>query len=97
MVYRLPTGRYWRSGPFQLFILALAATGLMLGAAVSERRRLALALADSEGRRTKSRLRMAVNLEAGDQAYLQRADTPGPRLTGNEPRQQRALPTRGIW
>jgi two-component system sensor kinase FixL len=37
---------------FQLFMLALAATGLMLGAVVSERRRLGLALADSEGRRT---------------------------------------------
>jgi PAS domain S-box-containing protein len=31
---------------------SLAATGLMLGAVVSERRRLALALTDSEGRRT---------------------------------------------
>jgi two-component system sensor kinase FixL len=37
---------------FQLFMFALAATGLMLGAVVSERRRLALALVDSEGRRT---------------------------------------------
>jgi two-component system sensor kinase FixL len=37
---------------FQLFMLALAATGLMLGAVVSERRRLGLALADSEERRT---------------------------------------------
>ena len=37
---------------FQLLMLALAATGLMLGAVVSERRRLALALVDSEGRRT---------------------------------------------
>jgi two-component system, LuxR family, sensor kinase FixL len=37
---------------FQLLMFALAATGLMLGAVVSERRRLALALADSEGRRT---------------------------------------------
>jgi two-component system sensor kinase FixL len=37
---------------FQLFMLALAATGLMLGAVVTERRRLGLALADSEGRRT---------------------------------------------
>src|SRR4029077_14535883 len=35
-----------------LLMLALAATGLMLGAVVSERRRLALALVDSEGRRT---------------------------------------------
>src|SRR4029077_11580135 len=34
---------------FQLLMLALAATGLMLGAVVSERRRLALALVDSEG------------------------------------------------
>jgi two-component system, LuxR family, sensor kinase FixL len=33
-------------------MFALAATGLMLGAVVSERRRLALALADSEGRCT---------------------------------------------
>jgi PAS domain-containing protein len=33
-------------------MLALAATGLMLGAVVSERRRLGFALADSEGRRT---------------------------------------------
>ena len=37
---------------FQLLMFALAATGLMLGAVVSERRRLALALADSESRRT---------------------------------------------
>ena len=37
--------------PFQLLMLALAATGLMLGAVVSERRRLSQALADSEGRR----------------------------------------------
>jgi two-component system, LuxR family, sensor kinase FixL len=37
---------------FQLLMFALAVTGLMLGAVVSERRRLALALADSEGRRT---------------------------------------------
>ena len=37
---------------FQLFMLALAATGLMLGAAVSERRRLSVALVDSEGLRT---------------------------------------------
>jgi PAS domain S-box-containing protein len=37
---------------FQLLMFALAATGLMLGAVVSERRRLALALVDSEGRRT---------------------------------------------
>ena len=37
---------------FQLFMFALAATGLMLGAVVSERRRLALALANSEARRT---------------------------------------------
>jgi two-component system sensor kinase FixL len=36
----------------QLLMFALAATGLMLGAVVSERRRLALALVDSEGRRT---------------------------------------------
>jgi PAS domain S-box-containing protein len=36
---------------FQLLMFALAATGLMLGAVVSERRRLALALVDSEGRR----------------------------------------------
>jgi two-component system, LuxR family, sensor kinase FixL len=36
---------------FQLFMFALAATGLMLGAVVSERRRLSLALVDSEGRR----------------------------------------------
>jgi two-component system sensor kinase FixL len=37
---------------FQFLMFALAATGLMLGAVVSERRRLALALGDSEGRRT---------------------------------------------
>src|SRR5246500_3317689 len=37
---------------FQLFMFALAATGLMLGAVVSERRSLALALVDSEARRT---------------------------------------------
>ena len=37
---------------FQLLMLALAATGLMLGAVVSERRRLALALVGSESRRT---------------------------------------------
>jgi PAS domain S-box-containing protein len=37
---------------FQLLMFALAATGLMLGAVVSERRRLSLALADSEGLRT---------------------------------------------
>src|SRR5215472_13414374 len=37
---------------FQLFMFALAATGLMLGAVVSERRRLSLALIDSEGLRT---------------------------------------------
>jgi PAS domain S-box-containing protein len=37
---------------FQLLMFALAATGLMLVAVVSERRRLALALVDSEGRRT---------------------------------------------
>ena len=37
---------------FQLFMFALAASGLMLGAVVSERRRLALALSDSERRRT---------------------------------------------
>jgi len=37
---------------FQLFMLTLAATSLMLGAVVSERRRLLIALADSEGRRT---------------------------------------------
>jgi two-component system, LuxR family, sensor kinase FixL len=36
---------------FQLLMFALAATGLMLGAVVSERRRLGLALVDSEGRR----------------------------------------------
>jgi PAS domain S-box-containing protein len=37
---------------FQLFMFALAATGLILGAVVSERRRLSLALADSECLRT---------------------------------------------
>jgi two-component system sensor kinase FixL len=37
---------------FQLFMFALAATGLMLGAVVSERRSLALALVNSEARRT---------------------------------------------
>src|SRR5580704_8077451 len=37
---------------FQLLMFALAATGLMLGAVVSERRRLALALVDSEDLRT---------------------------------------------
>jgi len=37
---------------FQLLMFALAATGLMLGAVVSERRRLSLALVDSEGLRT---------------------------------------------
>jgi two-component system sensor kinase FixL len=37
---------------FQLFMMVLAATSLMLGAVVSERRRLLVALADSEGRRT---------------------------------------------
>ena len=37
---------------FQLFMFALAATGLMLGAVVSERRRLSLALVDSEDLRT---------------------------------------------
>src|SRR6202043_1233722 len=37
---------------FQFLMFALAATGLMLCAVVSERRRLALALVDSEGRRT---------------------------------------------
>jgi two-component system sensor kinase FixL len=37
---------------FQLFMFALAATGLVLGAVVSERRRLSLALIDSEGLRT---------------------------------------------
>jgi two-component system sensor kinase FixL len=37
---------------FQLFMFALAATGLMLGAVVSERRRLSLALVDSEGLRS---------------------------------------------
>lgn len=36
---------------FQLFMIALATTGLMLGAVVSERRRLMLALVDSEGLR----------------------------------------------
>jgi two-component system sensor kinase FixL len=36
---------------FQLFMFALGATGLMLGAVVSERRRLTFALVDSEGRR----------------------------------------------
>jgi PAS domain S-box-containing protein len=36
---------------FQLLMFALAATGLMLGAVVSERRRLSLALVDSESRR----------------------------------------------
>jgi two-component system sensor kinase FixL len=36
---------------FQLFMFALAATGLVLGAVVSERRRLALAFVDSEGLR----------------------------------------------
>jgi two-component system, LuxR family, sensor kinase FixL len=36
---------------FQLFMFALAATGLVLGAVVSERRRLSLALVDSEGHR----------------------------------------------
>src|SRR5262249_34674255 len=35
---------------FQLLMFALAATGLMLGAVVSERRRLSQALAESEGR-----------------------------------------------
>src|SRR5262249_29665926 len=35
----------------QLFMFALAATGLMLGAVVSERRRLSLALVESEGLR----------------------------------------------
>jgi two-component system sensor kinase FixL len=37
---------------FQLLMFALAATGLMLGAVVSERRRLMLDILDSEGRRT---------------------------------------------
>jgi PAS domain S-box-containing protein len=37
---------------FQLLMFALAATGLMLGAVVSERRRLSQALVESEGRRT---------------------------------------------
>lgn len=37
---------------FQLLMFALAATGLMLGAVVSERRRLAQELVDSESRRT---------------------------------------------
>src|SRR5215472_5637494 len=37
---------------FQFLMFALAATGLMLGAVVSERRRLSLALVDSEGLRT---------------------------------------------
>jgi PAS domain S-box-containing protein len=37
---------------FQVLMFALAATGLVLGAVVSERRRLSLALVDSEGRRT---------------------------------------------
>jgi PAS domain S-box-containing protein len=37
---------------FQLLMLALAATGLMLGAVVSERGRLSSALVDSEARRT---------------------------------------------
>jgi two-component system sensor kinase FixL len=36
---------------FQLFMFALAATGLLLGAVVTERRRLSLALIDSEGLR----------------------------------------------
>jgi two-component system, LuxR family, sensor kinase FixL len=36
---------------FQLFMFALAATGLVLGAVVSERRRLSFALVDSEGHR----------------------------------------------
>jgi two-component system, LuxR family, sensor kinase FixL len=43
----------------QLLMLALAATGLMLRAVVSERHRLTLALADSEGRRA------AILTEAG--------------------------------
>jgi len=37
---------------FQLFMFALAATGLMLGAVVSERRHLSLSLVDSESLRT---------------------------------------------
>jgi PAS domain S-box-containing protein len=37
---------------FQLLMFALATTGLMLGAVVSERRRLSSALADSESRRS---------------------------------------------
>jgi len=37
---------------FQLLMFALASTGLMLGAVVSERRRLSFALVDSEERRT---------------------------------------------
>jgi two-component system, LuxR family, sensor kinase FixL len=37
---------------FQLLMFALAATGLMLGTVVSERRRLSRALVESEGRRT---------------------------------------------
>jgi PAS domain S-box-containing protein len=37
---------------FQLLMFALAATGLLLGAVVSERRRLSNALTESEGRRT---------------------------------------------
>jgi two-component system sensor kinase FixL len=37
---------------FQLLMFALAATGLMLGAVVSERRRLSQALVESEGHRT---------------------------------------------
>jgi two-component system sensor kinase FixL len=37
---------------FQLFMFALAATGLVLGAVVGERRRLSLALVDSERHRT---------------------------------------------
>jgi two-component system, LuxR family, sensor kinase FixL len=37
---------------FQLLMFALASTGLMLGAVVSERRRLSLALVDSEEHRT---------------------------------------------
>ena len=78
---------------FQLLMFALAATGLMLGAVVSERRRLALALVGSESRRTAilNTARDGVltidargNIQSVNPAVEQLFLRPSHRLTGHD-------------
>ena len=78
---------------FQLLMFALAATGLMLGAVVSERRRLALALVGSESRRTAilNTARDGVltidargNIQSVNPAVEQLFSRPSHRLTGHD-------------